>query len=396
MFPLVFLRHQEGVAEYMNKKIKGFILPLIMISIIFLSGCHIQPDHGNAGESSLNEIQAYNVTFDDSALRTYIDIYETQLLYMEMSESDATFYIYNFKDGSNQKILTVDNFALKGKSNALIDDTLYFYLSLYNGSELENDLYAVNFSEDKMYAVSKNMYSQKLIPLTVLGGSLISLQGNNTENGDFYSFVETMNSNQNMEQVELDTKSGTPISGKVNVPRQIIYLTSDGSYLYALEKSKSDSSFNCFITKYNSDFSFISETNITDLLKTYELTSGIGSFSVFNHYFTITDYSNNTIVSDFEKGDNQALLYENDVEYVRDFSGLTANKYLYKRNTNQIYRIKEDTGKIELQNFDLENDSSNIRVMLSYGDNLLIVKQPDSDHDGSETVYLIPQNNDKS
>ena len=118
MFPLVFLRHQEGVAEYMNKKIKGFILPLIMISIIFLSGCHIQPDHGYTGESSSNEIQAYNVTFDDSALRTYIDIYETQLLYMEMSESDATFYIYNFKDGSNQKILTVDNFVLKGKSNA--------------------------------------------------------------------------------------------------------------------------------------------------------------------------------------------------------------------------------------------------------------------------------------
>ncbi|MBE5976014.1 hypothetical protein [Lacrimispora xylanisolvens] len=380
----------------MNKKIKGFILPLIMVCIIFLSGCHIQLDHGNTSESSSNKVQAYNVTFDDSSLRTYIDIYETRLLYMEMSESDATFYIYNFKDGSNQKILTVDNFALKGMSNALINDTLYFYLSLYNGSELENDLYAVNFSEDKMYAVSKNMYSQKLIPLTVLGGSLVSLQGNNTDNGAFYSFVETMNSNQNMEKVELDSKAGTPISGKVNAPRQIIYITSDGSCLYALEKSKSGSSFNCFITRYDSDFAFISETDITDLLKTYELTSGIGSFSVFSHYFTITDYSNNTIVGDFDKGDNQALLYENDVEYVRDFSGLTANKYLYKRNTNQIYRMDEGTGKIELQNFDLDNDSSNIRVMLTYGDNLLIVKQPDSGHGGSETVYLIPQNDHKS
>ncbi|WP_349674603.1 hypothetical protein [Lacrimispora sp.] len=380
----------------MNKKIKGFILPLIMVCIIFLSGCHIQTDHGNTGESTSNEVQAYNVTFDDSALRTYIDIYETKLLYMEMSESDATFYIYNFKDGSNQTILTVDNFALKGLSNALINDTLYFYLSLYNGSELENDLYAVNYTKDKMYAVSKNMYSQKLIPLTVLGSSLVSLQGNHTENGAFYSFVETMNSNQNMELAELDSKASTPISSKVNPPRQIIYITSDGSYLYALEKSKPGSSFNCFITRYNSDFTFISETNITDLLKNYELTSGIGSFSVFNHYFTITDYSNHTIVSDFDQGDNQALLYENDVEYVRDFSGLSTNKYLYKRNTNQIYRMDEGTGKIELQNFDLENDSSNIRVMLSYGDNLLIVKQPDSQHSGSETVYLIPQNNNKS
>ncbi|NNJ30508.1 hypothetical protein [Lacrimispora defluvii] len=379
----------------MNKKTKGLILPLVMICIIFLSGCHIQQDQGKTSESSSNKVQAYNVTFDDSALRTYIEIYESKLLYMEMSESDATFYIYNFKDGSNQKILTVDDFALKGISNALINDTLYFYLSLYNGSELENDLYAVNFSVDKMYAVSKNMYSQKLIPLTVLGGSLVSLQGNNTDNGAFNSFVETMDSNQNMEQVELDSKAGTPVSGKANAPRQIIYITSDGSCLYALEKSKSPSGFNCFITRFNSDFAFIGQTDITDLLKTYEITSGIGSFSVFSHYFTITDYSNNTIVGDFDKGDNQALLYENDVEYVRDFSGLTANKYFYKRNTNQIYRMDEGTGKIELQNFDLKNDSSNIRVMLSYGDNLLIVKQPDSEHDGRETVYLIPQNNNK-
>ncbi len=137
----------------MNKKIKGFILLLTMVCVLFLSGCHIQPDYGNTVESksdsTSNEVQAYNVTFDDSVLRTYIEIYETKLLYMEMSESDATFYIYNFKNGSNQKILTVDNFALKGLSNALINDTLYFYLSLYNGSDLENDLYAVNFSEDK-------------------------------------------------------------------------------------------------------------------------------------------------------------------------------------------------------------------------------------------------------
>ncbi len=388
----------------MNKKIKGFILLLTMVCVLFLSGCHIQPDYGNTVESksnstsdsTSNEVQAYNVTFDDSVLRTYIEIYETKLLYMEMSESDATFYIYNFKNGSNQKILTVDNFALKGMSNALINDTLYFYLSLYNGSDLENDLYAVNFSEDKMYEVSKNMYSQKLIPLTVLGGNLISLQGDKTESKAFYSFVETLNRNQNMERVELDSKAGAPISSEADSPRQIIYITSDGNYLYAIEKSKSGSSLNCFITKYDSDFKFLSESNITDLLKKYELASGIGSFSVFNHYFTITDYSSNTIVSDFDKGDNQAILYETDVEYVRDYSGLSTNKYLYKRNTNQIYRMDTGTGKIELQNFNLENESSNIRVMLSYGDNLLIVKQPDSDHGGSETVYLIPQNDHKS
>lgn len=378
----------------MNRKIKGIIMPLIMLCIIFLSGCNIQPDQGSTGEYSSSKVQAYNATFDNSALRTYIDIYETKLLYMEMNGPAADFYIYNFQDGSNKKILTLDNFALKGISNALIKNTLYFYVSLYNGAELENDLYAVDFSNDKMYAESKNMYSQKLIPLTEVDDKLVSLQGDYSENGGVNSFMETLDTNKNMMQVRLHSKAETQDLKKDNASRQIIYITSDEKYLYTIEKSNSGSDMSCFISKYDSDFAFISETDITDLLKKYEMTSGIGSFLVFHNYFSITDYSNNTIVCEFGEGESQVLLYENDVECIRDFSHRSPYQFLYKRNTNEIYKLDTATGKIEMQNFDLENETSSIRDMLSYGDNLLIVKQPDSDS-GNENVYLIPLNYEK-
>ena len=378
----------------MNRKIKGFIVPLIMLCILFLSGCHIRSDQVSTGEYSSSNVQAYNATFDNSALRTYIDIYETKLLYMEMSGPAADFFIYNFQDGSNKKILTVDNFALKGISNALINNTLYFYVSLYNGAELVNDLYAVDFSTDKMVAESKNMYSQKLIPLTNLDNKLVSLQGHYSENGGVKSFMETLDSSKNMVQVRLHTKAEMEDSPKDNTSRQILYITSDEKYLYTIEKSNSGSDMNCFIAKYDTDFSFIGETDITDILKKYEITSGIGSFLVFRNYFSITDYSNNTIVCKFGEGDNQVLLFENDVECIRDFSHSSPYQFLYKRNTNEIYKLDTGTGKIEMQNFDLENDTSSIRDMLSYGNNLLIVKQPDSDS-GKENVYLIPLNYEK-
>lgn len=379
----------------MTKKIRCLLLPFILLCIMFLSGCYIQSDKETSDNSLLNKVQAYHVTFDSTALRTYIDVYETKLLYMDISDSNADFYIYNFVDGTNKKILSLDNFVLKGISNAFINDTLYFYVSLDNGSDLENNLYAVNFSKDTMNVESKNLYSQKLIPLTNLDDKLISLQGNHLETGSFRSFMETFDDEKNTRQVTLSSGAGSQGLKAENESRQIIYITSDDTYLYAIEKDNSDSNMNCFIAKYDKDFSFLSEINITELLKKYEITSGIGSFSVFNNYFSITDYSNNTIVCNFAEGDNRVALYENDVEYVRDHTNSSPDKFLYKRNTNEIYRLDPGTGKVQIQKLDLGNDTSNIRVVLSYGENLLVVKQPklnDDDDDKKEDVYLIPKN----
>lgn len=375
----------------MTKKIRGFLLPFILLCIMFLSGCYIQSEKGMSDNSSLNKVQAYHVTFDNTGLRTYIDVYETKLLYMDISDSNADFYIYNFQDGSNKKILSLENFVLKGISNAFINDTLYFYVSLDNGSDLENNLYAVNFTEDTMYVESKNLYSQKLIPLTNLDDKLVSLQGNNLETGNFSSFMETIDGEKITRQVTLSSGSGSQGPETENLSRQIIYITSDNTYLYAIEKDNSDSDMKCFIAKYDKNFSFISEIDITDLLKKYEITSGVGSFSVFDNYFSITDYSNNTIVCNFAEGDNRVALYENDVEYVRDYTDSSPDKFLYKRNTNEIYRLDPDTGKVQIQKLDLGNDTSNIRVVLSYGENLLVVKQPNLDGNKNEDVFLIPK-----
>jgi hypothetical protein len=55
--------------------------------------------------------------------------------------------------------------------------------------------------------------------------------------------------------------------------------------------------------------------------------------------------------------------------------------------------LDPSTGKVQIQKLDLGNDTSNIRVVLSYGENLLVVKQPKLDDDNKkEDIYLIPKN----
>jgi hypothetical protein len=317
---------------------------------------------------------------------------------MEINKSTANYYIYNFQNGSKKKILTVENFVLQGKSSTFINDTLFFYVCLNNGTDMENTLYAVNFSEDKMYVESKNSNSQKLIPLTNLDGNIISLQGNALKNGEFTSFIEIHDNTKNAKQVHL--YSGIKPQDKNTNSRQIVHITSDDNYLYAIEisTSDSDSALNYFITKYDLDFTLLNEINITNILNKYDFATGIGSFFVFDHYFSITDYSNQTIVMDLvkdAKGANEVIFYAKDVEYIQKYMDSSPYEFFFKRYTNEIYRFDPALGKIEVQQFNLNNTTSDIRVVFSYGDQFLIVKGPILeliDIDKNENLYFIPKN----
>lgn len=45
---------------------------------------------------------------------------------MEMGRTAVEFFIYNFQTGENQSVGHVSDFVLKGRSNVMIDDILYF------------------------------------------------------------------------------------------------------------------------------------------------------------------------------------------------------------------------------------------------------------------------------
>ncbi|WP_124065762.1 hypothetical protein [Clostridium sp. E02] len=369
----------------MTKYIKKNITIFLILCVTLLSGCQVQSNRESVNSELQNEVQADQVTFEKSGLRTYIDIYEKKLFYMEIDGTTSDFYVYNFESGKNKKISTISNFALKGKSNTFVGDTLYFYISTYDGTELENILYAMDFSTEKMRPVSKNSYSKKLIPLITLDNKLYSLQGKVSEEGTLTTFVEELGSKGTTEQISL---------GVGNVPRQMVSIDSDDECLYAIEKDRKDSHLNCYLTKYNQDFSFTGEVNITDLFEDYEIMDQIGSFFVFHDFVCLTDYSNNTIIFERKEDDIDVLLCENDMEYIVNNSTDSPYEYFYKRNTNDIYKFNTQSAEIQIQNYDLKNNSSTIRVVLSNQNDLLIVKTSEIADDSTENIYLIPKRYD--
>ena len=368
------------MTNYIKKKI-----PIILIlCATLLSGCQIQSNPERVNSQLKNEVQAYQVTFEKSGLRTYIDIYKKKLFYMEIDGNTSDFYVYDFERGENKKISTISNFALKGKSNTFVGDTLFFYISAYDGTELENVLYAMDFSTEKMRPVSKNSYSKKLIPLITLDRKLLSLQGKVSEKGTLTTFVEELRRDGTTERIPLN-------SGEGKDSRQMVSFDSDNECLYAIEKDRMDANLNCYLTKYNQDFSFNREVNITDLFENYEIMDQIGSFFVFHDFVCLTDYSNNTIIFESKEDEIHVLLCENDMEYIVNNSSDSSYEYFYKRNTNDLYKLNTQTAEIQIQNYDLNNNSSTIRVVLSNQNDLMIVKTSEIADDHTESIYLIPK-----
>lgn len=364
----------------MNKSIKKYVV-IFIIYIMTFTGCATQLEETTIDDLQVDSIQAYNAIFEKASLRTYINIFETELFYMEIIGNSADFYIYDFATENKQKISTVSNFALKGRSNTLINDTLYFYISIYNGDELKNVLYAMNYTAKEMYIVSENTYTQKLIPIIGVENQVVALQRNILDDDAVETFFEVINDGGNTEKVILQQSDD-----------DIVCFDGDGQYLYSIEKSYVNKDTHYFLTKYDLDFNYVQKIDITEFLKEYNILYSIGMFYAFENYFCITDYSGNSILWEVKNGEVSIVLSESDLEYAVNSCDDLNYEFFYIRNTNEIYRLDVKNGKLEKQNYNLENETSSIRCVLSYDNVLLIIKNSIT-NDDKESLYLIPCDN---
>ena len=69
-------------------------LIVLLVCMIFFTGCSSLCITSNAMSSDESIVQAYTVSLEKSNLRTYIDVYESQLLYMEIGRTAVEFFIY--------------------------------------------------------------------------------------------------------------------------------------------------------------------------------------------------------------------------------------------------------------------------------------------------------------
>lgn len=365
-------------------------LLLLCACIILFTGCSpSQPDSSLTNIPNNCITQAYTASFEKSSLRTYISVFGSQLLYMEMQNTIADFYVYNFQTGLKQKVATIEDFALKGRSNIAINDILYFYISTYNGNDMKNVLYMMDFSEIKMEPISDNVYTQKLIPITEIDKQVVALQGDISFDGSLYTFLEVIDEVGDIEKATLRSNEVSSTLSERS-EHNIIYIDGDGEYLYALELVVDESDTNYYLVKYTSDFSFVSATNITSIFNDYEITDNIGIFYASDKFFCITDYSGTSIVCKYTMNEIEMLLCESDLEYVFNYGDSTEYEFFYIRNTNRIYRLNTLTGNMEIQNYSLENEQSIIRCILAYGNALMVVKTSLLESNSAETLYLIP------
>ncbi len=356
----------------------------ILVCFIFVVGCIFFIQDKTEKEGG---IKSYCAVFDDSKLRVQLDVYETKLFYMEIENATADYYLYNFSDGKIEKIETVQKFALQGRSNVRIGNILYFYLSVYEGDDLKNVLYAMDYEKKEMRVLCENFYAKKLIPLSKVDGKLLALQGDVLGDGSIKTFIEIVNEDGSMLPLTLQQDK---IHLSSNDSRHIIYFDGNNQYLYTVECITSDNGVRYYLAVYNQDFICIEVTEITDIFQSYGISDNIGVFYAFGDFFCVTDYSCNTIVCRKKDGNGDVILSGNNLEYaVNSYKGLDY-EFFYVRNTNDIYRLNIKSGELEIQNYSLENDTSIISYALSGKENLLIIKKLITDNQKEERIYFIP------
>lgn len=135
-----------------------------------------------------NTAQGYEVTFKKSTDK--IAMYGTKLFYSESDDAVTAFYVYDFENKTRDEIFDMPKFMLRGRSYTFIEDIIYFYLGVDTGKNIKNVLYAMDFSEQKMFPVNENIYAQKLIPLINVNEQLFALQGDRDESGNVKFWIE--------------------------------------------------------------------------------------------------------------------------------------------------------------------------------------------------------------
>ncbi len=375
----------------MFKQVKQLAALLCIICLLF-SGCSQAPYVEGAGIDNNNkslEVSKFALP-SSSNLRTYIDIYKSQILYMEINKNVAEFYIYDISTKTKTKIKTIKNFALKGKSNILLNNKLYFYISIYGDPDLKNQLYAVDFTKKSMEYISENSYSQKLIPMARIGDNIFALQGIlNNKTKITQTFIENYDFNTSSKKAKkfLEKSIATNDSSVSNSARQFLYIDGDHDYLYAIEKGFTKGKAQYFLTKYDKNKKLINESFFNNIFTENNITDNVGLFYAFDDYFCIIDYSNNALIGKIESGKLKVLLCDTNLDYVVNYLD-SRYEFFYRRQTNEIYMLDKEKGVIKKQTYELDNSSSDIRCVLSYGDKLLVVKAP-KDNIKNEKFYFI-------
>lgn len=367
----------------MNNYLKKFTL-FALIFILLSAGCGGREKEENEFERTkirTGQEGIEGVILEPSDLASCIAAYGTKFLYMVMGEKTTEFYIYDFTANKDYKIADIPDFALSGRSNIFIGDTLYFYLT----TRMEkNQLYSVNFTTNKMKLISENDYAQKLILVAKQNDCVVALQGDERKNGQLDNFLEVISKKGRIKQkISLNDR-----------PHTVIALDSDNDYLYTIEQDEQ----NIYYAKYDSTFTCIETTDITDIFKGNEITKSVGMLYAFGKYFSIMDFSGNMAICEVSDSGAEILLSGQDLDYAARYSDSDMYEYFYKRQTNDLYRLNLKTGDIRQQNYDLDNENKVICCVLAYKDSLFIVKEKPFDenidqNDNREDVYFLSVGN---
>ena len=371
---------------------KKRFVSVTLITVIFVVMLSCFASCGQDTKTSMvsyDQASSYDLTTRIGSAFSYVAMVDGGVIYFTFSNNytggyDCTFYRYYIEEDRSVEIGKINDFVISGRSSALVNNILYFYVGVKVKDAIVNNLYGINLTEDTMSVYTQDTYSQHAFTIFSYQDSLITLKGNDIEyesNLSSSTFFETYDVADNTMETLIEKKMDyRKKQGKI-----FLSFCCDDAYIYALlYDAVSGSILNIYDNKFNLIKS-INIDNIKDILQ-----APITEMAVMGEYIYIYNYSNQTVIGKLLDNRIEPLLQDSNVELSNERSINDPNSYVfYKRLTNKCYVLDSKKGEITTIPLQIKNDFT-ITYALAEKDKMIVIL---SSENNDRMMYYVNKTN---
>ncbi|MCC8090933.1 MAG: hypothetical protein LIO55_06025 [Oscillospiraceae bacterium] len=350
------------------------LLPVIACCIVAaLVGC----------TSGGTQLAAREVTLDSDHVLSYLALLDDSVVYLSSDETGVICVRHYLDNGTSVPIGKLENFYLRTKNAVLIDNSIYFFVSVLTGdTQSKNILACIDLSENELKYYEKQDASIAGLVTAEFGKNVVTYK--NEVNGASVTTYVDMFSVDSGEWVQyhesrMDTDSyeGTAIHG--------IY---GNGHLYLLQDESRDSGFVTSVIEYDEQMQFVREIVLDDAVKAYILQTGrITEMAVWDDYIYFRNISNYAMIGHIEDGTVTPLLQAQNMELALNQTD-TDDPLFYQRRTNTYYVLDRENCTVSARELTMADASWSIRSILKNTQAVLVICQCDGKPD---FLYYLPE-----
>ena len=203
----------------------------IFIFLCVLSSCSSNQESLSVNDNSNENIYG-EICFDESTKYDVLGLVDDKLIYFKFNNNNADYHLYDIATKKTTNLGRIINYKLSSGDISIINNDVFYYVSVDKNGYLQNCLYKVDLMSEKLKQVqSEQIYMSKVYHKAV-DDHILALKAMRIENMQTF-YIESYNTTNNKSEVliEKNFDRGT------NTGEYIVYPDYSNGDIYLLTRA---------------------------------------------------------------------------------------------------------------------------------------------------------------